>query len=152
MFVYLYISFWQDTVHPRGDIGSSLSVCLSPTGHNFKLIFTKLHHMVELVIRKKAIVFEVNMDQKVNIGQRSTTKVVFLKSPIFIRLTWNLKRSYFSGQWIEPANYFWGLKLKRPAEASISKIDNFHPIDLKFEDDSHFRSMNSTSQFFLRST
>ena len=28
MFVYLYISFWQDTVHARGDIGSSLSNCL----------------------------------------------------------------------------------------------------------------------------
>ena len=36
-----------------------LSVCLSPTGHNFKPIFTKLQHMVEFVIRKKPIVFEV---------------------------------------------------------------------------------------------
>ena len=36
-----------------------LSVCQSPTGHNFKPIFTKLHHMVEFVIRKKPIVFEV---------------------------------------------------------------------------------------------
>ena len=34
-------------------------VCQSPTGHNFKPIFTKLHHMVEYVIRKKTIVFEV---------------------------------------------------------------------------------------------
>ena len=36
-----------------------LFVCLSPTGHNFKPIFTKLHHMVEFVIWKKQIVFEV---------------------------------------------------------------------------------------------
>ena len=41
-----------------------LSVCLSPTGHNFKLIFTKLHHMVEFVIRKKPIVFDVKRSTK----------------------------------------------------------------------------------------
>ena len=39
MFVYLHISFWQDTVHPKGDIGSfvCLSVCYS---HNSKSIKT----------------------------------------------------------------------------------------------------------------
>ena len=35
------------------------SVCFSPTCHNFKLIFMKLHHMVEFVISKKPIVSEV---------------------------------------------------------------------------------------------
>jgi len=41
----------------------------SPTGHNFKRIFTKLHHLLEFVIGKKPIVW----GQKINIGQRSTT-------------------------------------------------------------------------------
>ena len=85
----------------------NLSVCLSvfllPTGHNFKPIFTKLHYMVEFVTSNKPIVFEVNIDQKVNTVPRSTTKVVFLK------------------------------------------ILNFHPIDLKFEEDLHIRSLNSTT-------
>ena len=36
----------------------SVCLCLSPAGHNFKPIFTKLHQMVEFVIRKKSIVFE----------------------------------------------------------------------------------------------
>ena len=65
--------------------------------------------MAEFVIRKKTIVFEVNIDQKVNIGQRSTT-------------------------------------------GEISKILNFHPIDLKFEEDLYFTSLNSTRQLFSRST
>jgi len=30
----------------------------------------------------------------------------------------------------------------------ISKIVNFYPIDLKFEEDLHFRSLNSTSNSF----
>ena len=81
-----------------------LSICLSPTGHNFKLIFTKLHHMVEFVIRKKPIVFE-------------------------------FKRS--KGQHRPKGN-----KL-----AKISKILNFHPIDLKFEQDLYFRSLNSTTNY-----
>ena len=37
-----------------------LLVCQSPTYHNFKLIFTKLPHMVKLVKSKKPFVFEVN--------------------------------------------------------------------------------------------
>ena len=36
-----------------------LSVCLSPTGHNFQPIFTKFYHMVQFVISKKPIVFKV---------------------------------------------------------------------------------------------
>ena len=68
------------------------SVCLSPSGHNFQPIFTKLHHMVEFVIRKKPIVFEV---------KSSTTEVVFVKWSIFIRLTWNLKRISIFGHWIQ---------------------------------------------------
>ena len=78
-----------------------LSVCLSPTGHNFKPIFMKLQHMVELVITKKPLIFEV---------KRSAAEVVFLKSSIFIRLTWYLKKIYISGDWIKPANYFGGLR------------------------------------------
>ena len=72
-----------------------LSVCLLPTGHNFKPIFTKLHHLVEFVIRKKPVVFEVK------------------------RSTW-----------------------------PNSKIVNFHPIHLMFEEDLHYRSLNSTTNYF----
>ena len=32
--------------------------CQSPTGHNFKPIFTELHKMVELVVSKEPIDFE----------------------------------------------------------------------------------------------
>ena len=44
MFVYLYISFWQDTVHPRGDIGSfvCLFVCEQYYGKTPRRISTKL--------------------------------------------------------------------------------------------------------------
>ena len=63
------------------------------------LYYLNVHHVVEFVIRKKPIVFEVI---------RSTTKVVFLKSSIFIWLTWNLKSIYISGPLIQPVNYFWG--------------------------------------------
>ena len=45
---------------------------------------------------------------------------------------------------------FWGQKVNNWYE--ISKILNFQPIDLKFEEDLYFRSLNSTSQLFLRST
>ena len=79
-----------------------LSVLLSPTGHNFKPIFTNLHHMVEFVIRKKPVVIEVKRSTVNNLGD-------------------------------------------------ISKILNFHPIDLTFEEDFYFRSLNLTSQLFLRS-
>ena len=70
---------------------------MSPTRHNFISICTKLHHMVEFVIKKKPIVFEV---------KRSTSLVRFLKSLIFIPLTWNLKRIYFSNHWIQPRIIF----------------------------------------------
>ena len=79
-----------------------LSLCPSVTGHNFKPIFTKLHHMVEFVICKKHIVFEV---------KRST-------------------------------------QAKGQQLCQISKILNFHPIDLKFEQDLQIRSLNSTTNYF----
>ena len=59
--------------------------------------------MVEFVIRKKSVVFEI-------------------------------KRS--KGQHRPKVNNLGG----------ISKILNFHPIDLKFEKDLYFRSLNSTNQ------
>jgi len=59
------LTFWQDTVHPGGDIGLfvCLSVCLSPSSHKFQPILTKHLHLVEFVIRKKRIVFEVKRSQ-----------------------------------------------------------------------------------------
>ena len=89
----------------------------------------------------------------------STTSVRFLNSSILIRLTSNLKNIYISGQWIQPTNYFWGHhgpkgqhRPKVNNKVGISKILNFHQIDLKFEVDLYFRSLNSTRQLFLRST
>ena len=61
--------------------------------------------MVEFVIRKKPIVFEV-------------------------------KRS--KGQHRPKVNSL----------GEISKILNFHPIDLKFEEDIYFMSLNSTNKYF----
>ena len=76
------------------------------------------------------IIFEVNMEQKVNRGQRSTTKVIFLKSSIFIQLTWNLKKIDISGHWIQLPIYFWCQhRPKINNSGEISKIANFHPID-----------------------
>ena len=73
--------------------------------------------MVEFVIRKKPEVFMV---------KRSTTSVTFLKSSIFIRLTWNLKRIYISGHWIQLANCFWGQH--RPKGQHRSKVNNLCEI------------------------
>ena len=93
--------------------------------------------------------FEVNMDQKANICQRSTTQVRFIKSSFFIRLTWNLKRIYISDHWIQQVNYFWSQhRPKANNFGDISKILNFHPIDLKCEDHLHIRSLNSTTNYF----
>ena len=58
------------------------------------------------------------MDQMVNIGSRSTTKVVFLKSSIFIRLTWNLKRFIFhANEFNQPIIY----------EVNIDQMVNIGP-------------------------
>jgi len=48
LFVYLFVC-----------LSVCLSVCLTLAGHNFKPIFTKLHHVEEFVKRNKPIVFEV---------------------------------------------------------------------------------------------
>ena len=50
-----------------------LSVCLSPKGRNFNQIFRKLHHMVEFVIMKKPIVFEVKRSTSVKDQQLRRT-------------------------------------------------------------------------------
>ena len=67
--------------------------------------------MVEFIIRKKPIVFEVNMDGPNGQNRPKVDKL-----------------------------------------GDFSKILNFHPINLKFEEDLYFRLMNSTSESFLRST
>ena len=67
---------------------------------------------------------EVHIGQKVNIGPRSTTKMVFLKFSIFIRFTWNLKRSFIFGHWIQPPIIFefkfvfWNLQVLCSAQSS----------------------------------
>ena len=70
-------------------------------------------------------------------------------------MTWNLKRIYISGPWIQPANYFWGQHRPKGKHSprvinssGISKIFSFHPIDLKFEDKLHVWSLNSTTNYF----
>uniref|UniRef100_A0A8C4PWJ8 Uncharacterized protein n=1 Tax=Eptatretus burgeri TaxID=7764 RepID=A0A8C4PWJ8_EPTBU len=49
----------------------SYSVNTLNHGHDFKLIFTKLHDMVELVIGKKPLVFEVKRSTSVNNSGRN---------------------------------------------------------------------------------
>ena len=46
------------------------------------------------------------MNQKVNIGQSSTTMLEFLKSSIFMPVTLNLKRICISAYWIQPPFIF----------------------------------------------
>ena len=81
------------------------SVCLSHTGHNFKPIFMKLHHMVEFV------------------SPFLQESLLFLRS---------------KGQH----------RLKVNNLSGISKILNFHPTDVKFEEDIYFRSLTSTTNYF----
>ena len=82
-----------------------LFVCQSPTGHNFKLIFTKLHHLVGIVMRKKTVVVEVKRSKDQH-RPKVNKFVEFLKSSIFIRLTRNLNRICISASWIQPLIIF----------------------------------------------
>jgi len=88
------------------------------------------------------------MDQKVNIGQRSTTKVEFLKSSIFIQFSWNVKRIYISVHWIQPPIIFEVHIGQKVNIGQISKIVNFHPIHLKFEEELYIWSLNWTTNYF----
>ena len=92
--------------------------------------------------------------QKINIGQRSTTNVGCLKCLIFIPLIWNFKSIYISRHWIQPDNYFWEQLWRKGKNrpkvnnyGGISKILNFQPIDLIFEEDLHISSLNSTTNY-----
>ena len=73
-------------------------VCLSPPDHKFKPIFTKLHHMVEFVTRKKPIVLRSKGQHWPKVNNWGGIS----KSSIFIRFTWNLKSIFVSGYWIQP--------------------------------------------------
>ena len=58
----------------------------------------------------------------------------FLKSSIFICLISNLTRICISGKWIQPTIIFEVNIGQKVNKGQISKIANFHLIDLKFED------------------
>ena len=61
----------------------------------------------------------------------------------------NLKRICQFGHWIQPPIIFnvkIGQKVNNLGE--VSKILNFHPIDLKFEEELHIWSLNSTTKYF----
>jgi len=62
--------------------------------------------MFQVTEFNQPIIFEVNIDQKVNMCTRSITKVVFLKSSLFIQLNWNLKVICTSGEWINQTIIF----------------------------------------------
>ena len=53
-----------------------LFVCQLPTNHNFKPIFTKLHQMVEFVINKKPLDFEVKRSTQAKDQLLSISKIV----------------------------------------------------------------------------
>jgi len=84
---------------------------------------------------------EYNIDEKVKIGPRSTTMVVFLKSSIFIPLTCKSSSNLKSSHGIQPPNIF------EVNSSRISKIVNFHLIDLKFEEELHIWSLNWTTNY-----
>ena len=94
------------------------------------------------------MIFEVNIDQKINIVPSSTTKVVFIKSSIFIPLIWNLKRIYISGHWIQSPIILEVHIGQKVNIGRISKIVNFHPIAVKFEEEFHIWSLNWTTNYF----
>ena len=74
--------------------------------------------------------------------------MVFLKSSIFIRLTWNLKRIYISvTEFNQPIILEFHMRQKVNM-GRIFKIVNFHPIDLKSEEEFHIWSLNSTTNYF----
>ena len=81
--------------------------------------------------------------------KRSTTKVVFLKSTIFNRFTWNLKRICKSGHWIQPPIIFEVNFSQKVNIGQISKVVNFHQIALKFEETLQIWSLNSNTNYFL---
>jgi len=71
----------------------------------------------------------VKKKEKINIGQEVNNYVKFLKSSIFIRLTSILTRICTFGHWIQLPIIF------EVNIGQISEVLNFHPIDLKFEQD-----------------
>ena len=91
--------------------------------------------------------FMINISQKVKIGQ----KAKFPKSSIFIQLSSNLNRMYISGHLIQPPIIFVvtiGEKVdinQKVNIGQISKILNFNPNNLKFEEHLHIRSLDSTT-------
>ena len=63
-------------------------------------------------------------------------------------LTWNLKIICKSGYWIQPPIIF-EVNLDQMVNRDwISKIVNFHPIHLIFEEELHIWSLNSTTNYF----
>ena len=111
----------------------------------FMVVFITLTNYKDEQLICKMVLEQGYIGQKVNIGQRSTTEVVFPKFPIFIRLTWNLKIIYISGHWIEPPIIFDVNIYQKVNIGQMPKILNFNPIDLKFEEHMHIRSLNSTT-------
>ena len=62
-------------------------------------------------------------------------------------MAWNLKRICISGHWIEPPIIF-EVNISQKDIGRISKIVNFHPIALKFEEELHNWSLISTTNDF----
>ena len=77
---------------------------------------------------------------KVNIDQ-------FLLNPQFSS-DWNLKRIFISAHWIQPPIISQVNRGQKINTGRISKIVNFHMIDLKFGEDLHIWSLNSTTNYF----
>ena len=90
--------------------------------------------------------FEVNIGQKVKISQKANLGHIS-KSSIFIQLSWNLKGIYISGHWIQPPTSFVVSIGKKVNIGQIYKIVKFHSIDLKFVQDIHISSLNSTTNY-----
>ena len=141
---------WQP-MEKRVDF-ASIMLCTTSCFCVLFVCLVKLHHMVEFVIGKKSLVFKVKRSKGQQICQIS-------KILNFHLLTINLNRIFISAYCIQPPIIFEvniGQKVQHWPKVNnlgeISEILIFHPIDLKFEEDIYFRSLNSTSQSFLKST
>ena len=122
-----------------------LSVCQSPTGHNLKPIFTKLHQVIEVASTEKPIDFEVKV-------QRSSWGPI---SKIIIFHPIDLKFEQHFCTVCHWTNYFWDQNVKGQLKVKVLKssifnwkIVNLHPINLRVEKDLHSLSLNLESNYF----
>ena len=104
--------------------------------------------MVEFVIWKKQIVFEVKRSARPKVNNFGGISKILNFHQNDLKFEEDL---YFRSLNSEPIIFEINMDQKVNI-GQISKIVNFHPIHLKFEEDLYFRALNSINQLFWRST